>query len=501
MRNGLTHGIIMSSGRQEPQVKGPLLAHRAASGAIWIALETASTQLVSLLVFAIIAHFVTPHDFGLMSISYLAIYSLKPLIIDNVVVAVSRKKETSDLEYSTSFWLTLALAAIASLCVFVVAGLAENLMNAPGLEEVLRAMSVILLFMGLARTHEMRLMRSFQFRSLALRSILGTIVGGGIGIILAARGYGLKALVVQQIATSGISLALLWSFSSWSPSFRVSKEASRETLIFMRSITPLSVSYVVSQSCDTFLVGYFFGPASVGLYAIAKRLRLALQSVAASPINGVLFSTLAEVQDDRERLKYVSQRLIALISLICAPIFAGSSSIAPEAISVGFGDQWTAAGPIFAVLTLGGFFAALQSFTDTVFVIKNRQSWSFHLLLIQTALAVLFFFPSKSLGPEYMAVPFVAPYAITLPLSAILFSRLTGFSLYQWLVAVTPSLASAGLMFAAVKLLGYSIHFSTNLWHLAVCAIVGAFAYLVAILILDRNTVTFAFHTLWKLVR
>jgi O-antigen/teichoic acid export membrane protein len=479
----------------------PILAHRAASGAIWIAFEMGSTQLASLLVFAVMARFVTPTDFGLISISYLAIYTFKSLVIDNIAVAVSRKAHPSDLEYTTSFWLTLAFSAVASVALLLSAATVEQLMGAPGLTDVMRAMSVILLFMGLARTHEMRLIRSFQFRPLVLRNILGAVGGGGIGIGLAVNGHGLAALIIQQIATSGISLALLWLFSSWSPSVRASKKAIIEILYFMRTIAPTSIISVVNQNCDTFLVAYFFGPASAGAYSVAKRLRLALQLVAATPVSGVLFSTLAEVQDDRGRLKNVSQRLIALISLVCAPIFVGSSSIAYEIISAGFGTQWKAASPIFAVLTLGGFFVALQSFGDTLFILKNRQVWSFYLLLIQTFLIVLAFFPSSTLGPEYIAVPFIAPFVMTFPLSAIAISRLTGLSFFEWSAAIVPSLASSAVMFIAVKSLGSAVQFSSDLVQAIVCSATGAIIYLAGMLVLSRKTVIFTLRTLRDLIQ
>jgi O-antigen/teichoic acid export membrane protein len=484
---------------QEQLADQPALAHRAASGAMWIALGMGSTQLASLLVFAVMARFITPSDFGLISISYLAIYTFKSLVIDNIVIAISRKPQPSDLEYTTSFWLTLAFSTIAASILLFSATAAEQLMSAPGLKEVIRAMSVILLFMGLAHTHEMRLIRSFQFRPLVFRNILGAIGGGGIGIGLALNGYGLAALVIQQIATSGISLALLWAFSSWSPSFRISKKATFEILYFVRSTAPISVISVVNQNLDTFLVAYFVGPATAGAYAIAKRLRLALQLVAATPVNGILFSTLAEVQDDRERLKNVSQRLISLISLICAPIFVGSSSIAHEVISVGFGAQWATAGPIFAVLTLGGIFIALQGFSDTIFILKNRQFWSFYLLLIQTAITVLAFLPIATFGPKYIAVPFIAPYAITFPLSAIAVSRLTGLSSSAWLAAIVPSLLSSAMMFGVVKSIDSGVHFSTDLLRAIVCSVAGAIVYFVGMLIISRGTVVLALRTLWDL--
>ena len=99
------------------------LGYRAASGAMWIAVEMTSTQITSLLVFAIMARFVTPSDFGLISISYLAVFTVKSLVIDTVVFAVIRKQHPSDLEYTTSFWLTLSFAVAASLGIFLSAGI------------------------------------------------------------------------------------------------------------------------------------------------------------------------------------------------------------------------------------------------------------------------------------------------------------------------------------------------------------------------------------------
>jgi len=492
----------MSSSSQlaEPPANQPILAHRATLGAMWIALEMGATQATSLLVFAIMARFVTPSDFGLISISYLAIYTFKSLVIDNVVLAVSRKTQPSDLEYTTSFWLTLALAVIASAGIFLSGGMAERVMNAPHLKDVMSAMSLIVLFMGLARTHEMRLIRLFRFRTLAFRNILGTVLGGGIGVALAAHGYGLVALVIQQILTSAISLTLLWASSSWTPSFRISKGTALETLFFMRTMAPSSIVNVASQNCDTFLVAYFFGPAGAGIYAIAKRLRLALQLVAATPISGLVFPTLAEVQNDGEKLRTVSQRMIVLISFLCAPVFVGASSLAREAISIGFGEQWTAAGPVFSVLALGGLFAVLQNVSDTMFIVRNRQIWSLYILLIQTTLAVLLFFPIKLLGPAYLAVPFVLPYAVTFPISAFLVSRLTGLTLAEWLTSMMPSLASSALMFGAVKLIDSSVTFPNNLSQAVLGSISGAVVYLFVMLVVSRRTVVSTFRLVLNLV-
>lgn len=465
------------------------LTQRVASGAFWISVEMGATQLMSLLVFSIMARFVTPSDFGLISITYLVIYTLKSLIIDNVVVAISRKANPSDDDYSTSFWLTLGLSIAAAICTYLSAGITERLMNSPGLGEVMRSMSVILLFMGLARTHEMRLLRTFQFRTLATRAVVGTLLGGGLGIALASKGYGLDALVAQQVTTSAISLTLLWLTSKWRPSTGVSVNAARQIFGYLKTITPTTITNVVSQNSDTFLVAYFFGPSSAGLYTIAKRLRLALQLMAATPINGVVFSALAEVQDDKKQLENVSQRLLGLISLICAPVFFGSCSIARDAIIICFGEGWIGAAPIFSILTLGAYFVSIQNFVDMVFILKNRQLWSFYNLIIQLAISTLAFYPLSKFGQAYLAIPFVFPYIITFPLIVFLTSKLVHLTLRQWLAALGPSLISSIIMFSFVWLLTLKLSFASASTRVIMSVIVGGTVYLVTMLVIDRRAV------------
>src|SRR5436305_1902404 len=81
-------------------------ARRAASGAAWMSVEMVTVQGISLLVFAVMAHFINPADFGLMSICLVTIQALKTLFLDNFAYSVMRKANAAPIEYTTAFWLT-----------------------------------------------------------------------------------------------------------------------------------------------------------------------------------------------------------------------------------------------------------------------------------------------------------------------------------------------------------------------------------------------------------
>jgi lipopolysaccharide exporter len=472
------------------------LSHRAAFGAIWSAIEMVVTQIVSLATFAVMSRFIAPSEFGLISISYVVIYSFKILIIDPIGYAVIRKKEPTETEYSTAFWLTLAIATAGSLIAYAVAGTLEVLINAPGLSHVVRALSILPLFMGLGRTQEVRLIRTFQFRTLALRGISGTLLGGAVGIALAYQNYGVSALVYQQIVMSLTSLALLWLYSRWRPEIVMSVDIIRDILVFMRSTVPTNLVSFMGQHCDTLLIAWFFGPTDVGIYSLAKRLRLALQLVVAAPINGVILPSLAEVQDSSARLQQASRKMLAAISLVCFPTFLGLSSVAEGAIQLIFGAQWIPAAPILAILCVGGLAATLQGFCEALIVLKNRQVLLLYNVIVQVLLSIVLFFFVTKLDRQYLSIPFVAPYAVTLSIATIVASRLASLKIYDWLAALGPSLISAIIMFGAIKAIGFYTGSSFGFSRFAGMVLVGATLYLACMLIIDRKIVLFTFGIL-----
>jgi O-antigen/teichoic acid export membrane protein len=471
----------------------PNLAQRAASSAGWIAIETTLVQGISLLLFAIMARFVSPRDFGLISICFVVLQSSKTLLVDNFASAVIRKSAALTIEYTTAFWITIGFSCMSFAGIEAIAGMVEHLFQAPGLAGVMRHMGVILLAMALGRIHECWMRRHFRFRALAFRSAIGAVVGGAVGLNFALLGYGVQALVIQQVSTSIISLLLLWLSCPWRPEFAFSRIAAIEILRFTLHITPASIVSILTQNCDTVLVGYFFGIESTGIYNMAKRLRLALQLVAAAPVSGVAMPALAETLDDPERLRWFVLRALSITCAICGPVFLGTSAVARDVVLAIFGAHWVAAGPVLAWLAAGGLGAALLSYHDEIFFVCGRPIWSFYISGAYIALAILCFVAGTWLRVNYIAMPFTVPFCLVLPLSAVLTSRLIGLTLAQWARAVASALIGSVAMFVCVRLLSTQLEEIDPLMRLLVVCPCGALIYVGMLAVFGKSTLRIIF--------
>jgi O-antigen/teichoic acid export membrane protein len=467
---------------------GGSLKKRAAKSAAWISIEMVGVQGASFIVFAGMAHFIDPRAFGLISICFLVIQFLQMLVLYNVATVAVRKQQTSDLDFTTVFWITLGLSAAAFLLVMASASLMERLFHASGLTSVLRAMAVIILTMGLSRTHETWMMRHFRFKSMAIRGVTGAVLGGAFGLFLAVKGFGVTALVGQQVATALISLVLMWVVCPWRPGFQFSRQTAREIFTFLYSILPNSLVYTINQSCDTFLVALFFGPVSAGFYNVGKRVRLALQLVAGGPIKGIALPSLAEMQNDPERLRRGALNSLTVLCVICAPIFFGVSAVSQWAVPVIFGNHWARSIPIMEILSFGGLAIVLTAYNDNVFVLKNKPSWCLAISLSYTVLTTVLVVICAMLKINALAYPFVLPYLVVLPFSAWLVSKCVAISLADWTSALLPGIGAATLMFLTVKLSAPYLSGHGNIFDLIEFSMIGGASYVVFMTVLFRNT-------------
>lgn len=464
------------------------LGVRAVSGAMWITIEMVTVQGLSLVVFSILAHLLNPRDFGYVAISFTFIYSLKSLTLDQVVTPMMRKLKATDEEWTTAFWINVGLGMSAAILLCGVSWAADGIFHANGLGRVIRPMSLMLVALSLSRTQEAWLMRNFQMRVLAIRSVIGMVLGAGAGIAAALLGLGVWSLVIQQCVGSFSGLAMLWLITPWRPGLRISRTTAREIFVYLRAISGNAALGILNQNADTALIALIFGPAAVGIYSIGKRLKLALQMVATNPVNGVALPALSESQDNPERQQRVFLTATRLVFTCCAPVFLGAAAVSSPIIVLLFGARWAGASSVFAWLSVGALCSLAFDYFGAVLLLNNRPAWLTWLTATQTGLSIAFFVLMHFFGPQIIAAPFVLPYIVTVPACAALALRLIKLRARQWLRAVIPPVFAALVMAVSLLWISPALPRIPVIEKLAVLCGAGAVLYGACMMIVARDT-------------
>ena len=126
--------------------------------------------------------------------------------------------------------------------------------------------------------------RQLEFKKLALRMNVATLLGGVVGVPLAICGAGVWALVAQQVISDATLCTMLWVMSAWRPRLRFSRRHARDLIGFSFSVFAANVAGFVNRRATRSCSALFFGPTAVGLYRLADRIVDVVLDVTLRPV-------------------------------------------------------------------------------------------------------------------------------------------------------------------------------------------------------------------------
>ena len=176
----------------------------------WSLIENGGLTLVSFLTLIVYLRILSVADFGLFSTALALIELLGVLVTMLFHNALVQRPDATELHFNTAFTATMALSLLMTLGCWAMAPIFATWVHQPSAARVLVWMGLIFPCSAVSATLVAQQRRQFAFRTLALRSLVGRVVGGGIGISAAFMGAGLWSLVLQQIFIAAIGSFVLW---------------------------------------------------------------------------------------------------------------------------------------------------------------------------------------------------------------------------------------------------------------------------------------------------
>ena len=325
-----------------------------AAKSVWSICDNVIQQGLSFMVFAVLARWLTPHEFGLLAIAHLMVLFVRVSLLDAIAMPVVRAPHANDHLFNWLFTLCTVTSGAAACLMALLAWPLARFFQAEGLVPVLLGMSLSALLFGLARAHEGRLLREGNFRLLAIRSLCAVSAGGAVALYLAWRGAGAMALVAQQLVTGGVALAIavLAEWRTWRPQWVWSNALIREHAPEARRMSLSALVSYTNNNGDAALVSVLLGPHATGLYNLAKRVLGAAYLVVAASLSRVGVSLFVQRQHDPEALARGYTRMLSWTLLLLAPIYAIASLVAEPMVVVVFGEKWRASAPLFGRLSV-----------------------------------------------------------------------------------------------------------------------------------------------------
>ena len=379
-------------------MKEGCIKEQSIAGFKWNAIGQASAKGVSFALGLLIARMLIPEDYGI--IGMLAIFmAIAQVFVDSGFGnALIRKIDRTETDCATAFYFNIAIGIVSYGILFLLAPYIAEFYQMPILTDVVRLLSlnIVINSMGIVP----RALRSIavDFKSQAYASVSAAMVSGIIGLYIAYSGYGVWALVWQQVTYALMSVAVIWVLARWVPRWVYSWQSFRALFAYGSKLLASRLLHVVYTNASSLVIGKWYTPAELGYYdrgfQIATFPSLKLSDV----LNQVTFPILAKLQNDNERLVHVYQQYVAMTSMVIFFIMTLLAGVAKPLILIILTEKWIGAVPFLQVLCLAFMFDSICRLNNNMLFVKGWSGLFFKLEIIKKVIVTPIFLLAIPLG-------------------------------------------------------------------------------------------------------
>lgn len=202
------------------------------SGLFWKFAERMGAQGVNLIVSIILARLLAPEAYGTVALVTIFITISNVFIESGLGTALIQKKDADDLDFSSVFYCNIVISILLYIIIFFASPLIANFYNNQQLILILRILAISVLVSGVKSVQNAYVSRKMIFKKFFVCTFVGTLVSAVVGIWMAYKGYGVWALVAQQLINTTIGTIMLWITVKWRPIFKFSFERLKQLYKF-----------------------------------------------------------------------------------------------------------------------------------------------------------------------------------------------------------------------------------------------------------------------------
>ncbi|MEH1988904.1 MOP flippase family protein [Nostoc sp.] len=458
------------------------LKQSAVSGIKWSFASQLGRQIMQLLTTIVLARFLSPNDFGLVSMATITTGFMTLFSDLGTSAAIIQRKQVSDSLVSTLFWVNGIFGILASFILIVCAPLVTYFYQEPRVTELLRVLALTFIISGFSIAHKAILEKKLDFKTLAKIENAAVFLGAILGIVSAFTGFGVWSLVIQTLTVAAITSILLWSTSQWKPQFIFCFSDLKEVSSFTLNLTGFTIFNYFVRNSDYILIGRFLSSQDLGYYTLAYRIMVyPIQGISAV-VGRVMFPILSKIQDDNAKFRSIYLKAITRISLITFPLMTGVFVLSEPLILAFFGPQWRPVIILVMILSPLGLIQSVAMTVGYIYNIKDRTDLLFGWGIATGFPAIIAFGIGLHWGIIGVATAYNIYYLclVTYPCFAIPFRLIElpmgdlGLVLWRpWVTSLIMLIVISALKFILPTSLG-------SIWILVILVPLGILSYLLA---------------------
>lgn len=431
------------------------LKDKTVKGVGWSAIDNVSQFGVSFVVSVILARLLTPDDYGLLGIITIFTAICNAIIGGGFSLALIRKKDVTDEDYSTTFIVNLGMSLLLYVVIFFSAPVIANFFGREELKLLTQVSSVGMVIGALAMVQQTRLTKLIDFKTQTKITIFASLLSGIIGIILALLGCGVWSLVVQNLSLQFIRTSLFWIFNKWMPRLSFSVSSFKELFGFGWKMMVSILIDTIWKELYQVVVGKFYNPATLGQYTRANQFSQLFSSNLTNVIQRVTYPVLSDIQDDKTRMVSAYRRIIKLTMFVAAVCMFSLGAISEPLLYCLIGQKWQEAATYLPLICVAGSLYPLHAINLNMLQVLGRSDLFLVLEIIKKTIAIGPLVIGATIGIIPMLYAGVVVGIICFFLNSYYTGRTLGYTSWMQIKDVAPNYGVAFVVSLSVWFLKY----------------------------------------------
>ena len=425
----------------------------------------------------IMAHMLTPHDFGILGMVSPVLWILIQFGDLGLASAALQERELDAERASVLLVANLLAGSTLGAAFFAGSGLIGSFYGEPDAARAAAVLSLIFFVSGGSAVQIALLRRAFRYDLLIGAQAAAAVASFLLAFAVARQGGGYWALVARAVAEPLVVAILVWVLAPWRPCWPRWLAGTRRLLRYGAYYAASSSLNAGGRQLDHVLIGWRHGGAELGQYALAYRLFYLPVQLIAWPLGHVMIPTLSRLRDDPGQMVAWYVTALRWVSLVAFSLFLTVAVCAPDLVEIVAGPQWTRAAAILSVLAPVGAIQVCLATAEWLLQAHGRSDRAFRLAGVTTASYAFAFSCGLPWGAQGVACGLAAMSLLLAGPSFAYAVRGTAVSGRDVLIALVPSALFGGATALTVYALRKSVLIDwTPVGRLTLCAAAGAAA-------------------------
>lgn len=430
------------------------LRNTTVKGVGWSFTDSILNQGITFLVGIVLARLLSPEEYGLLGILMIFIVISEGIVNSGLSNALIRKQGATEEDYNTVFLTNLVLSFAMYGVLFLCAPLIGVFFDKPQLSVLLRVIGVMVILNALSLVPNAKLVKKVDFKTITYCSFTASVISGVVGISMALTGYGVWALVGQQVVRQLTLTIALWIANRWLPQLQFSVASFKELWGFGWKLLVSGLINNIWNEIYKVVIGKCYTPQTLGQYTQAHFYADLFSRNMTNVIQRVSYPVLSQMQDEKERLKQAYRQVIKVTMLVTFVFMFGLAGCAKQFIYVLIGDQWLPCVHYLQIICLFMALYPLHAINLNMLQVQGRSDLFLKLEIIKKCIGVIPLLLGIFVNIYWMLLGTVVTGWIAYYLNAYYSGPYLDYSVLMQIRDITPSMTLALCMAVVVFAIG-----------------------------------------------